>query len=70
MFVVKKILTIMLLVLTLGSLIAGKWVGPFLSKILGALISSPTGAIFTALALIVFVAVVINTLLNLVKIKG
>lgn len=69
MFILKKIITIVLLVLTLGGLLAGKWVGPFLSKILSKIIATPVGAVLTTLALIVFTITIINFVINLARIK-
>lgn len=67
--ILKKIVTIILLVLTAGGLIAGKWVGPFLNNILSKVISTPVGAVLCSIALIVFVINIVNFIIDLGRIR-
>jgi len=65
----KKIVTIILLVLTAGGLIAGKWVGPFLNNILSKVISTQVGSVLCSIALIVFVINIVNFIIDLGRIR-
>lgn len=65
----KRIITIILLVLTAGGLIAGKWVGPVLNKLLSKVIATPVGAVLCSIALIVFVINIVNFIIDLGRIR-
>lgn len=60
-----RILSIILLVIAVGGLVFSKWVAPWLQTAINWLASSPFGAVFVAMSILVLVANVINWLIGI-----
>jgi len=65
----NRIISIVLLIIAVGGLIFSKWVGPWLQTAIGWITQTPFGAIIVMMSLLVFIANIINWLVNLGRIR-
>jgi len=64
------IVSIILIIVTIGGFLFSGIVGPILAKILNPLIANPIGAVLVTVALLVFIINIVNGLINLGRING